>query len=125
MGLFSGITSLFTGGGNNGSSTSASQKTEVKNTNIVDIHFEELAEVEAQKLKLNSTIFEYAQQIQEKNLTIDEKERIKSEKIKRLELLQTQEQIEQSKKNAKITIFITVIGLSMTAYQLFFKKGKK
>jgi hypothetical protein len=121
MGLFS---SIFGGGGS--SSTSSTQKTQVDNTNnnYIDIHFEELAEVEARKLDLNNSIFAYAKKIEEQNLSQEEKDRLKNESIKKIELLQTQKQIDMSEKNTKITVVVTVIGLSLTAYQIF-KKGKK
>ena len=102
-------------------------------------HFEELAEVEAKKLeyekkfnntifayekKFNNTSFAYAKKIEEQNLSQEEKDRLKNESIKKIELLQTQKQIDMSEKNTKITVVVTVIGLSLTAYQIF-KKGKK
>lgn len=125
MGFFSGIKKVVSGvfGGSKTSQTSQQQNT-VQNTNNIDIHFDELAKVEEEKLSHDISVFEWVQKLTDYQLTQEQKEKQKNEKIKLLELSQNQEALEQGKKNTNITIFFAVAGLLLTMWQIF-KKGKK
>lgn len=126
MGFFSGI---FGGGG---SSTSSSQATTVKNTNnnFVDIHFEELAEIEALALEEtkvknanDETWRDYLISTESQEVITEEQKNKVDTLLRVAKLKQDEATLKQSKINSSLTVFFAVVGIILTFWQIK-KKGK-